>query len=76
MTDIELLKNIIRENEDLSPRINVDDIGPETKFSEDMGFDSMAMMSLVYELQDKFPDLDETEVVGIETVEALLKVLK
>ena len=71
-----MLKNIIRSNEDLQPRCSVDEISSETKFSEDMGFDSMAMMSLVYELQDSYPDLDESEVVGIGTVEGLLKVLK
>ena len=73
---LDLLKQIIQSNEDLSPRIDPSEIKLTTKFSEDMGFDSMAMMSLVYELQDKYPDLDESEVVGIESVEGLIKVLE
>ena len=70
------IKLIIDSSEDLTPRISSAEMTPETKFSLDMGFDSMAMMSLIYELQEKYPNLDETEAIQSSSVSQLMAMLK
>jgi acyl carrier protein len=39
-----------------------------TRFREDLGFDSLALMSLAFELQERYPDLDELAVATWLTV--------
>jgi len=74
--NLELIKAIIKSSDDLNPRIAIDEVTMTSKFSDDMGFDSMAMMSLIYELQEKYPDLDETKAIEMRSVETLLTLLK
>ncbi len=71
-----LIKKILEQNQDLRPRMDVTQIGFSTRFSEDMGFDSLAMMSLIYELQNHFSALSESILGQIDTVEQLIHELK
>jgi acyl carrier protein len=59
---------VINDSEDLNPKIDVSEIKIEMDFKADLGFDSLALMSLVYELQEIYPDLDEMEIAGWQTV--------
>lgn len=56
------IKTVLANISDLKPKIPVGKISEETRFREDLGFDSLAMASLFYELQDMYPDLDEAQV--------------
>lgn len=58
----EEIVSIIERCDDLDPLLPVDSITPETHFQEDLGFDSLALMSILYELQEAYPGLDETEI--------------
>ncbi len=48
---------IIEEHEDLDPLIPLADLKFESTLKEDLGFDSIALMALVYELQELYPGL-------------------
>jgi len=49
-------------------RIAPQAITATTRFKEDLGFDSMAVMSLAYELQEIYPELDEMAIASWVTV--------
>ncbi len=72
----DLIVKIIGSNEDLEPLIPVSDIKPDTKIQEDLGFDSLAMMSIVYELQEIYEDLDETEMANWNLISDIVKKLQ
>ena len=65
---LEIIKNIIKENEDLEPRIKLQNITLNTSLGNDLGFDSLGVMSVVYELQEIFPDLDENLMNDWKTI--------
>lgn len=78
MEKSELLKKIvtvIQENDDLDCPVEADKISLESKFQDDLQFDSLARMSLVYELQETWPDLDEGEIDNWNTVGDLVNKL-
>ncbi len=70
---IDQIQQLITENSDLKSRVVPADIGADTEWSRDMGFDSLAMLSLVYELQDLYPDLEETLLSTWTTVADAVK---
>jgi acyl carrier protein len=72
----DLIIKIIGESEDLEPLIPLADIKPETLIQEDLGFDSLALMSIVYELQEIYEDLDETEMANWNTISDIADKLK
>jgi len=72
----DLIIKIIGSNEDLEPLIPVADIKSDTKIQEDLGFDSLALMSIVYELQETYEDLDETEMANWSTISDIVKKLQ
>ncbi|MBK7963628.1 MAG: acyl carrier protein [Bdellovibrionales bacterium] len=67
-TVLEVVKKILRQIPDLKPKMSVDLICPETRFREDLGFDSLAMVSFFYELQDLYPSLDESQMLKWKSV--------
>ena len=59
---------IIEEHEDLEPLLPPEDLKFESELKEDIGFDSIALMSLVYELQELYPDFDGTSIYKWNTL--------
>lgn len=68
----EFLK-ILHEIPDLKPKIPLEKIAVTTRFREDLGFDSLAMASLFYTLQDLYPELTEEQVTLWKTVQNCLE---
>ncbi len=75
-SELNLIKNILSANPDLKPKIPVESIAATTKFRAEMGFDSLAMASLFYELQDTYPHIDESEIQKWETIADCVKSLR
>ena len=49
--------------------VNKEDIKPESRFMEDLGFTSFDFMSMLGELEDRFDvEVDEQEAANIRTV--------
>jgi len=65
---LNLIKSIIQENEDLEVRMKVEDVSLETSLGNDLGLDSLGLMSIAYELQDRFPDFDESTIPEWKTL--------
>ena len=62
----ELLKIIAEVKED----VNVDEIEPETKFVEDLGADSLDVLSIVERIEDEFQIMiADEELEKISTVQ-------
>jgi acyl carrier protein len=59
---------IIEEHEDLEPLLPIEDLRFESELKEDIGFDSIALMSLVYELQELYPNFDGTSIYKWNTL--------
>lgn len=59
---------ILTTSKDLRARISGDQITAATRFKEDLGFDSLALMSLAFELQEQWPELDEMSIATWITV--------
>ncbi len=72
------LKSLLLEKKDLKSKINPSDLVESHIFVRDLGFDSIAVVSLFYELQDRWPELSEAEALKWVSVEdcvnALVKV--
>lgn len=70
---IEKLKDIIVEFVD----VDKDSILPESKFVEDLGFNSYDFMSFLGEIEDAFGiEADESEVINIRTVQEVMDYIK
>ena len=55
----------------------IEDMKPETRFREDLGFSSLDFMSFLGELEDTFDvELEEEEVLKIYTLSEALEVLE
>lgn len=67
------LLNILKNNDDLTPRIPLHEITYETRLSADCGFDSLVLMSILYELQETYPDLDEYTILEVKTFNDLIE---
>ncbi len=63
---LEQLKGIIVNYVEVEP----DNIHPESRFMEDLGFTSFDFMSMLGELEDTFDiEVDQQEAAGIRTVQ-------
>lgn len=50
--------------------VNAEDVRPESRFMEDLGFTSFDFMSMLGELEDEFDvEIDQQEVAEIRTVQ-------
>ena len=50
--------------------VNKEDIKPESRFMEDLGFTSFDFMSMLGEIEDEFDiEIDQEEAVDIRTVQ-------
>lgn len=69
----EQLKELICNYVDVVP----EDILPESRFIDDLGFNSYDFMSLLGELEETLDvQVDEQEVLGLHTVEDAVKYLE
>lgn len=72
----DFLIKIISSNEDLEPLIPIGDIVLETRIQEDLGFDSLATMAIVYEIQETYEDFDETVMASCQTIAHVVEKIK
>ena len=57
-------------------KVTPDQVTPEAKFSEDLDADSLDLVELVMSLEEAFDiTVDESELEGIDTVEAAFKLV-
>ena len=69
----EELKELICEYVDVNPS----DIKEESRFIEDLGFNSYDFMSMVGEIEEKFDvEVEEREVVNVKTVKDAMEYIK
>ena len=69
----EQLKELICNYVDVAP----EDIKPESRFIDDLGFNSYDFMSLLGELEETLDvQVDEQEILGLHTVEDAVKYLE
>ena len=69
----EELKELICEYVDVNPS----DIKEESRFIEDLGFNSYDFMSMVGEIEEKFDvELEEREVVNVKTVKDAVEYIR
>ena len=64
---------ILSRGNDFRPKVPPPSILPAMRFREDLGLDSLALLSLLYELQEAHPDLPESALASWITVEDLLR---
>lgn len=63
---------IIANSSDLESKLPVEELTKNTHLSFDLGYDSIALMSLLYELQESYSRVDENDIVGIKTINDLI----
>ena len=69
----EELKELIWEYVDVNPS----DIKEESRFIEDLGFNSYDFMSMVGEIEEKFDvEVEEREVVNVKTVKDAVEYIR
>ena len=69
----EELKELICEYVDVNPS----DIKEESRFIEDLGFNSYYFMSMVGEIEEKFDvEVEEREVVNVKTVKDAVEYIR
>lgn len=57
--------------------VEPENIKPESRFMEDLGFTSFDFMSMLGELEDEFEiEIDQQEVAGIRTVQEAVEYLE
>lgn len=57
--------------------VNPDEITPESRFMEDLGFTSFDFMSMLGELEDEFDvEIDQQEVADIRTIQEAIDYLE
>ena len=59
---------IIEDHEDIEPLLSMEDLRFDSELKEDLGFDSIALMSLIYELQELYPTFDITNMYKWNTL--------
>jgi acyl carrier protein len=67
------IQDILMTVSDLKPKLPIENLIETTRFQQDMGFDSLAMASFFYELEEKYPNLTELDVRNWKTIEDCLK---
>lgn len=75
-SEVDLIKRLLLSNPDLKPKVSIESITESTRFRGDMGFDSLALASLFYELQETYPHIDESDMQKWETVADCIKFLR
>jgi acyl carrier protein len=75
MDPLKVIQEIIEVNDDLEIQISASEIKPEHEYRTDLGLDSLGLMTLAFELQEKYPDLDETAIADWITVGDSIKTL-
>ncbi len=75
MDPLNVIKEIIEQNEDLEIQIPTAEIQPEHEYRGDLGLDSLGLMTLAFELQEKYPQLDETAIADWTTVQDSINTL-
>ena len=69
----EELKELICEYVDVNPS----DIKEESRFIEDLGFNSYDFMSMVGEIEEKFDvEVEEREVINVKTVKDAVEYIR
>ena len=69
----EKLAEIISEYVEVEPQ----EIKPESRFMEDLGFTSVDFMSMLGEIEDEFDvEVEQTEAAGIRTVQEAVDYLE
>jgi acyl carrier protein len=76
MDHLALIKKIIDENEDLGCRLKSSEITENHLIQKDLGLDSIGLMSLIYDIQDVYPDLDETLMTNWQSLKDLIEEMK
>lgn len=76
MEALKVIQEILEQNEDLEIQIPISEIKPEHEFRSDLGLDSLGLMTLAFELQEKYSSLDETAIADWTTVEDSIKTLE
>jgi len=66
---LEELKALIKENK---PEVDLDNVTPETKLIEDLNFDSLSMMMLAMDLEDRFGVSFDEDTLDFKTVKDVL----
>lgn len=57
--------------------VNLEDVKPESRFMEDLGFTSFDFMSMMGEIEDEFDvEIEEQEAVNIRTVQEAIEYLE
>lgn len=57
--------------------VNPDEITPESRFMEDLGFTSFDFMSMLGELEDEFDvEIDQHEIADIRTIQEAIDYLE
>ena len=74
--EVELIKKILASNPDLRPKSPIEGLNESTRFRADMGFDSLALASLFYELQETYAHIEESEIQKWETIADCIKSLQ
>lgn len=74
MDNLEKLKNILEEMDDLFLRVEIQQIKSEHKIIEDIGIDSLTRVSLFYEITDAFNvDKDEMDAASWITISDIVE---
>ncbi|MCO4793042.1 MAG: hypothetical protein KC493_04980 [Bacteriovoracaceae bacterium] len=76
MDILEVIRNILQESEDLVTQVKPDEVKPEHEYRNDLGLDSLGLMTLAFELQEKYPELDETVIAEWKTVGDSIETIK
>lgn len=70
-----ILQKTLESCADLKPKVAPSSLTEETRFKEDMGFDSLAMAAFFYELQDRYPKIDEAEAARWKKISDCIQTL-
>jgi acyl carrier protein len=63
-----VIRDVVASVPDLRIKSSPAEVQAATRFREDLGYDSLARAMLFYELQERFPHLEEAAAVGWKTV--------
>jgi acyl carrier protein len=64
----QVIVDILKNTPDLRSKIPLEKLQPTTSLRKEMGFDSLAVATLFYELQDRYPSLKEETAARWQTL--------
>ena len=70
------IQDVFSSCEDLFINIEIKEIKISHRFKDDLGIDSLGLMTFTYDLQEKFPSLDEMSMSDWITIEDCINSLK